>query len=217
MPTDPTPTACPPARATRPGDAAATRARRGWGLLRQLSQRRRFLVNRRQQLRACLLTTTTALALVTLLDASIYSARSRSIDAMLTRTPELAQWLRDQGRLEFGLVLAASGVFVLAVFLVTILETHKTAGAAYNLIRKIERVRDGEYATQLVLRKDDNLRDVEAAFNDMTRALRGRARADADAVQHIATLVSRIEGSPEARQAVEALEDLAAQQTRRIL
>jgi methyl-accepting chemotaxis protein len=217
MPIEPTPIECPEAPADDPAAAGAPRGWRVSGLLRQLRQRRRFLVNRRQQLRASLLTTTTALALVALLDASIYSARTRSVDAMLARTPELAPWLRDQARLEFGLVLAASAVFVLAVFLVTILETHKTAGAAYNLIRQIERVRDGEYATRLVLRKDDNLRDVEAAFNEMTRALRARARTDADAVQHVAALVARIEGSPVARDAVEALEELAAQQTRRIL
>jgi methyl-accepting chemotaxis protein len=189
----------------------------GSALLRQLRQRRHFLVDRRRQLRAGVLTTATALALVVLLNLSIYSARTQGTAAIVAQTPELAQLLRDHNRLEFGLVLAASAVFVVAVFMVTILETHKTAGAAYNLVRQIERVRDGDYSALLVLRKDDNLHEVEHAFNEMTRALRARARSDAEGLQYVAELVERIEEVPEAREAAQALAELAAERQRRIL
>ena len=103
--------------------------------LRILGLRRRFLLDRRSQIRAGLLTTGTNFVLLLLLNLSLYSSREQSAAALIAEAPELAPMLRSQNLLELVLVLASSIVFLAGVFVVTVLETHKTAGAAFNLRR----------------------------------------------------------------------------------
>jgi methyl-accepting chemotaxis protein len=192
------------AAAERPAASADTRHLG----LRILGQRRRFLVARRTQLRASLLAATVVLALLVLLNYSLHASRSAKTAVILAEAPELVSVLRSQDRLELLLIGVASAVFLVGAFVVTVLETHKTAGAAINLARRMGEVGAGRYGVTVRLRKDDNLKELEHAFNEMTRTLCKRAWDGAERLEEIAADADRL-GAPRAAELAARLRALA--------
>lgn len=179
------------------------------GPLHRLAQRRHFLVHARDQLRAGFLVAMVVLLLLVLLNVSLYAIREGKSSEILSDVPELESIIRSQNRVEFTLVLLASVVFLTGVFVVTILETHKTAGAAYNLSQRINDIRQGRYNARLRLRKGDHLRELEVAFNDMSRALQERTWRDVDALERMAVEAEKVESPVEASQLASRLRELA--------
>jgi len=173
-----------------------------------LGQRRSFLVNRRYQLRASVLTASVVLILLVFINLLLYSASTRSSAEILADAPELEAIIRAQDRVELYLVLLASLVFLVGFFLISILETHKTAGAAFNVAQRLREVADGRYVTSLRLRRGDNLIELEPAFNNMVRALRDRAWDDVENLHRIADDAER--GDASAGELAARLRELAA-------
>ena len=68
----------------------------------------------------------------------------------------------------------------------SILETHKTAGAAYNIQRRLEDLRSGRYSASLTLRKGDNLMELEQSFNALAKTLRDREWEDLETLRQLA-------------------------------
>ncbi len=87
----------------------------------------------------------------------------------------------------------------------TVLETHKTAGAAFNLSRQMERVRSGEYGTRVTLRRGDNLQSMGQAFNEMSVAIDERFWRDIEIFSNLAEQARRVTDPQDARQLAEAL------------
>ena len=186
-------------------DSAAVLAPResesvGRRALRVLGLRRRFLVDRRSQIRAGLLTTGMTLILLVLLNVSLYSSREQATARVVADAPELSALLQSQNRLEFVLLLASSLVFLVGVFVVTVLETHKTAGAAFNLRRHMEQIRQGQYNTRIHLRHDDTLLPLEETFNAMTTALESRVWQEVEALEQFAERTDRLTGPGDAEE-----------------
>lgn len=166
--------------------------------MRILGLRRRFLVDRRSQIRAGLLTSGTTLILLILLNLSLFSSREQSAAKILADAPELAALYQSQNHFEFVLVLASSLVFLIGVFVVTVLETHKTAGAAFNLSRHMDDVRQGQYNTRIHLRHDDTLLPLGETFNSMTMALETRVWQEVEALGRFADRAERLTGPGDA-------------------
>lgn len=179
-----------------------------------LGQRKRFLVHRPTQLRAALIVSAVALLLVSLLNFGLHAARTQATAAISRDAPELVSMLEAQNRFELILGIAASLVFLAGIFVVTILETHKTAGAAFHIGREMERVRDGLYGIRVQLRRGDNLRDVETVFNDMSQVLAERATVDVQELEHAASVADRISTPLEAHELAETLRDMADEHRR---
>lgn len=174
-----------------------------------LGQRRSFLVNKRYQLRASLLTATVVLVLLVFMNLILYSTTMRSAEQVLADAPELAAVIKAQDRIELYLIILASFVYLLGVFMITILETHRTAGAAHNLKLRLAELRRGQYKTELRLRKGDNLRDLESAFNAMTRSLQDRTWEDVETLGQLALEAESLSDAPDTRQLAKRLRDLA--------
>ena len=138
-------------------------------------RRKRFLVHRRYQLKMALLAVSLVLALVVLLNFSLFSSAIRETEAAMSIAPQFEDYLKAQDRAQFLLILLASLIFVVGVFLVSLLETHKTAGAAVNIGNRMEEIRTGNYRARVQLRKDDHLMDLERAFNGMAESLGDQA------------------------------------------
>ena len=153
---------------------------------RPLGQRRSFLVDRRYQVRAGLLAVGVVLILLLVVNLTLHSARVKSSEAALASAPALTEWIQAQDRWERNLALVASLVFLVGVFTVSILETHKTAGAAHNLRLRLGEIAVGRYDARLRLRKGDNLIELEGAFNEMATALTDRAALHADRLLELA-------------------------------
>ena len=58
-------------------------------------------------------------------------------------------------------------VNVIIVFMVSIIYSHQTAGPAYKLEKSIKRITDGDLTFQVSLRRNDNLKELAAALNEL--------------------------------------------------
>lgn len=181
-----------------------------------LGKRRRFLIDRRSQLRACLMTVTLAFVLLVLLNMSLHTARQSGLIAAAAISPELEQVIRGQNRLETALLVVASGVFLLSVFAVTLLETHKTAGAEFQMARCLAEIRNGHYKARPRLRKSDNLRALEKAFNEMSLALRERTEREVEALGALADACENLNGLDDARLLAGSIRAHAAEKRARL-
>lgn len=82
------------------------------------------------------------------------------------------------------LYLVAAGIlFVAAVFIIEILETHKTAGVVLKVTRGLKDLEGGTWGARVTLRKNDNFRELEEGFNTLARSLRDRIEDDLGALQ----------------------------------
>ncbi len=82
-------------------------------------------------------------------------------------------------------LVAAGIIFVAAVFVVEILETHKTAGVIHKVTRGLQEIEAGRWGARLALRKHDNFKEMEEAFNTAARSLRDRVEDDLRALQAV--------------------------------
>lgn len=171
---------------SRPMDAAAAASGAAEPSGGIFGRRRRLVVNRSYQFRVSFLAVAVVLALLLLLNLSLYSFAQVGNSAVLDAAPELRDLLRAQDRVQLNLTLLGSLVFLVGVFLVTLLESHKTAGAAYHVGRCLDRLREGRLTTRVRLRKGDNLRELEAAVNALAASLEEAARRDAELLDRLA-------------------------------
>ena len=182
------------------------RPTRFWGL----GQRRTFLVDRRQLRTTALAGGVVAMVLTAFL-VTLHVSRERATELFVAHVPSLAETLVGQNRIEFAFQLAAAIVFLIMVVVVTLLETHKTSGAAFNLNRQMDKLRSGEYGTRVTLRRGDNLQSVSHAFNEMSIAIDERFWRDIEIFNALAGQARRVTDIQEVRELAEALEEHTAE------
>jgi hypothetical protein len=125
-------------------------------------------VDARYQMRAGVLVGAVALVLLVLLNASIIlQDRAAEATAALVVRPLLAQ----QDGLSWALLFVGSAVFLGGVFLVGVLESHRTAGAAYAIRRAVDAIRDRRPETRVRLRRGDHLQDLAASVNQLAETI----------------------------------------------
>ncbi len=152
-------------------------------------RRRRFLVDPGHQVRVGIAAVAITLVLLLLLDASL--------------------WVGGRGGggegtgahrgLEAALVAAGSLVFLAGVFIVSVLETHRTAGAAHSLRTTMDRFREGDVTARAKLRRGDHLQEVAGAFNALAGALHEKSRRETARLETIVALLSTDPGEAERR------------------
>ncbi len=159
--------------------------------LETLFRRRRFLVDRRYQLRMGLFTGGVALILLVLLNVSLFVAARETTQSAAASTPELRDLVRSQDRIQLMLTLLGSAVFLVGIVVVGVLESHRTAGAAYRLERVIGRLREGNWASRARLRRGDHLQSLATALNQLAATLQDQDVREAEALEEAA---ARIQG-----------------------
>lgn len=178
----------------RAGSVATASA--GATTLDLLVRRRRYLVDRRYQLRVGLLTGGIALVLLILLNLSLFFSARQSADSALSASPEVRRLVQSQDRVQLLLTLLGSGVFLVGVMLVSVLETHKTAGAAYQIEGVVARLREGRLGNRVRLRRGDNLQGVAQAVNSLAEALHERELREIEALEGLAERLDAIGPGP---------------------
>lgn len=76
-------------------------------------------------------------------------------------------------------------VNVIIVFMVSVIYSHQTAGPAYKLEKSIKRITDGDLTFQVSLRRNDNLKELATALNELLNKFRttlSQARTLADGI-----------------------------------
>lgn len=63
-------------------------------------------------------------------------------------------------------------VNVIIVFIVSVMYSHQTAGPAYKLEKSIKRITDGDLTFEVSLRRNDNLKELATALNELLTKFR---------------------------------------------
>jgi signal transduction histidine kinase len=177
-------------RSERAAPAAAS-----GGLVRSLLQkvfgrRRRILVNLRYQLKMAMIGTIGMGFLVGLMILILYRINAQNSRELLEVAPFLKESLAVRDRNQLLVMLAGGIVFMAGVFLVEILESHKTAGVIHNVRRRLEEVRSGRFSARVKLRKHDNFPELAESFNDMVSVIRSRTEGDLATLGRMASLAA---------------------------
>ena len=98
---------------------------------------------------------------------------------------------------------------LIGVVVISVLETHRTAGPAYAIEKRLHELGGGSLAAHVHLRKNDNLQALATAFNDATRTLQQRARTEIETLEKLADQAGRVTDAAGARQLVNGLSRLA--------
>lgn len=175
----------------------------------QLSPRRQYLIDRRRQLRSALLIVVVVILLLLPLNYSLHTVRQQETTTIATSNPELGPIMQSRDRTELIVGVIASVVILAGVFILTIVETHRTAGAAFSVVRRLDEIREGQYGTRLTLRGGDNLREIEGPFNAMIEALRERTIQDAESLEELAAKANEVVVPQEAEVIAQRLRRLA--------
>jgi methyl-accepting chemotaxis protein len=172
-------------------------------------RRRHFLIDRRYQLKAGLLNALAVMLLLVFINLVWYAISVKTISGLTVQAPELAQQLASQHRTLYYTILLVACAALVGVILVSILETHRTAGAAYNLEQRLREVEQGRLDIRVTLRKNDNLKPLGAALERTCNALQQRARSEAETLDRLADEIRRINDPGGARQIATRLAQLA--------
>ena len=114
--------------------------------------------------------------------------------------------------------MAAVGILVaLQSFFVT----HRLVGPAFHIQRILGEFAAGRYATRVVLRRRDRLKELEAAVNALGEALLQREEAQRDREAHLQATVAAVRAQssgltlpPSLSEALDDLEQIAARSAR---
>ncbi len=134
-------------------------------------RRRQWVVDAPYQLRAGVLVGTVAIVLLALLNASLVT-HNRAVAATAAARPLLAG--QDRGSWVF--LLFGSALFLVGVVLVGLLESHKTAGAAFAIRRAVDAIREGRSDVRVRLRRGDHLQELAASINDLAETIDAERR-----------------------------------------
>jgi hypothetical protein len=174
--------------------------------------RRKYLVNPRRQLRAALLVVIVTSIPIVILNFTLGYVRVLEREAIFQDVPadvERKVWLSDRN--EALLFAAASLIYLMGVFAITVVDTHQTSGAALGVARHLRSIRDGRYATRLGLRNSDNLKELTEPYNQMAIALQARSIRLAEALADLAGRTAALDGGDTI---AEELRDLASTESR---
>jgi len=152
---------------------------------RLLGRRRNYMVDPSYQVRSAIIAVLGMAFLIVFASALFHLASLENARNFAKSAPFIAG---AAGKAELRSVLYLVGVglfFVAVVFAIEILETHKTAGVVYKVTRGLREVEAGRWGTRLALRRNDNFKEMEEAFNASTRALRDELDQDLRGLQGI--------------------------------
>jgi signal transduction histidine kinase len=105
--------------------------------------------------------------LLVLLNLSLYLPGGDTADAAAAIRPLFA----GQDRSSWLLLVVGSSVFLMGVFLIGVLESHRTAGASFAIRRAVEAIRDGKTQIRIRLRRGDQLQELARSVNQLAETI----------------------------------------------
>jgi methyl-accepting chemotaxis protein len=167
--------------------------------------RRTYLIDRKAQLSTTIKVAGLVAFLLLALNLVLAGISTGETRKIISANPDLAPHMAATDR--SGTLLIASGsVFLLFLVVVrTVVLTHRTSGAAFNIKRCLGRVAEGDLGTTLVLRPKDNLMELQEPFNRMVASLRKRASEEQELLNDLSSKIEEL-GHPEE---AKALRDIA--------
>ena len=175
-------------------------------------RRKQYLIDPRGQLLTTAKVAGVVFILLALVNLVYYLWSDVETRAIVASNPRLAAEMAEidlRTTLVFGTISLVVLVFVV---IRSIMLTHRTAGAAFNIERCLGRVASGDYGTKFRVRRKDNLRQLQEPFNRMMESLRERVVDDQAALLSLAEKIEELghaELAREVRDLAEAKAKLA--------
>jgi hypothetical protein len=146
--------------------------------IRVFGRRRNVLVDRPYQHRLSLMTSLMAL-LPPALFFGIYSLiTAEGSRRIVEASPALEDMVRIQNRTESLMILAAVLFYGVGVYLVTLLESHRTAGFIHRVNGRLGELMSGQYAGRITPRREDHFHYLADTVNRLGTSLEQRAAED---------------------------------------
>jgi nitrogen fixation/metabolism regulation signal transduction histidine kinase len=172
-------------------------------------RRRKYLIDRRGQLVATAKVAGLFLVLLAPLNLVVFLWGAMETQEIIAFNPHLAEQMRAIDQRSALLLASVSLAMFLIVVVRSIMLTHRTAGAAFNLRRCLNRVASGDYDTVLWLRSKDNLRQLQDPFNQMAQSLQSRVVEDHQMLEDLESKIEEL-GYSELAKEVRELADAKA-------
>ncbi len=160
--------------------------------IRVFGRRRRLLVHRSYQLRSATKSVLGSGALISLLAFVLYQVNLETSRDLQQMAPFMQAGLKRWDRITLLSLVLGGVVFLAGVFLIELMETHRTAGVMLNLTRRLDELRRGRLSAFLRLRRHDCFRELEAVFNQTAASLRARAEGDVAALGRLSSLAREL-------------------------
>jgi hypothetical protein len=161
-------------------------------ITRLLGRRRSFLIEWRYQLRSSLLPVVSVALLLVLFIVTIHLGNVDATRRLLESAPNLRPLLEGQDRSQLFLILCAGGVYLLAVVILGLIDSHRTVGALHHVEQRLRTLRQGDWRTPLSLRNSDNFQDLGDEVNVTLSFLRTHLEED---VASLDEAIDRLEGA----------------------
>ena len=146
--------------------------------VRIFGRRREMLVAGAYQHRLSVFTTLLAMLPPAIFFGVYYLITSEGSRRIVDASPGLEQLVRGQDRTENLLILAALLFYGLGVYLVSLMESHRTAGFLWRLDKGLQELRDGRYGAIIRPRRDDHFVHLAETANALSRNLKARIEED---------------------------------------
>lgn len=157
-------------------------------------RRRRMVVHGGYQHRLSLFTALLALLPPGLFFGIYYLMTAESSRRLVEASPSLEPLVRVQDRKEALLVLAALLFYGLGVYLVALLESHRTAGLLHRVQGHLAELGEGHFTGRLHPRRDDHFTEVADSVNRLTQSLQRRAEEDVALLDDLAAALDEAVG-----------------------
>ena len=133
------------------------------------SQRKNYFIAKDMQSRFAGTILLLALLVAVITACNIYVLGSFFVERNATQAQQNDAWalIHDFIRDYWPRLVVLVFVNVIIVFMVSIIYSHQTAGPAYKLEKSIKRIVDGDLTFQVSLRRNDNLKELAAALNEL--------------------------------------------------
>jgi hypothetical protein len=129
------------------------------------------VVDARYQLRSGVLVGSVAIVLLVLLNASLILPHRAPLATAAMAAPPVRPPFEARDRSSFALLLVGAAVFLGGVVVVGLLESHRTAGAAFAIRRVVDGIRDGQSQVRVRLRRGDHLQDLARSINQLAETI----------------------------------------------
>lgn len=133
------------------------------------SQRKNYFIAKDMQSKFAGTILLLALLVAVITACNIYVLGSFFVEqnATLTQQNDVSTLIHDFVRGYWPRLLVLVLVNVIIVFMVSVIYSHQTAGPAYKLEKSIKRIIDGDLTFQVSLRRNDNLKELASALNEL--------------------------------------------------
>jgi len=159
---------------------------------RLFGRRRAFILEWRYQIRSSLLPVISVALLLVLFIVTIHLGNVEATRRLVQAAPNLKPLLEGQDRAMLFLILSASGVYLLAVLILGLIDSHRTVGALHHVEQRLKALRAGDWNTPMVLRQSDNFQDLGAEIGRTLGYLRSGVEEDVTA---LGEAIERLEGA----------------------